>query len=228
MSSVFRTFANRICEVSFERSLGLDCRLLTIIADDEMKIYTRTGDKGTTSLFSGERIEKSHDRVEAYGNVDELNANLGVLAALLPEELASLTAEIRQIQTTLFQIGSWMATTAGTDSVAALEKISDEQITFLENAIDTMQDQLPELKGFILPGGSRIGAQAHVARTVCRRAERRILKLAAGETLGIAEDQFQQICAFINRLSDYLFATARYISHQLGEPDILWKHPPSL
>ena len=188
-----------------------------------MKIYTRTGDKGTTSLFSGERIEKSHDRVEAYGNVDELNANLGVLAASLPQELYALSLDIQKIQTTLFQIGSWMATSAGTDSISALEKISDDQITFLENAIDTMQGQLPELKGFILQGGSRLGAQAHVARTVCRRAERRILKLAAGESLGIAEDQFQQICAFMNRLSDYLFACARYISHQLGEPDILWK-----
>jgi len=188
-----------------------------------MKIYSRTGDKGTTSLFSGERIEKSHYRVETYGNVDELNANLGVLAASLPVEMASLNTEIRQIQTTLFDIGSWLATTAGTRSITALKKIGAEQTSFLERSIDTMQEQLPELKEFILPGGSLLGAHAHVARTVCRRTERRILKLKTEQELGIDEDQFRQICVFINRLSDYLFTVARYINQQLGELDILWK-----
>ncbi|MFH2133092.1 MAG: cob(I)yrinic acid a,c-diamide adenosyltransferase [bacterium] len=188
-----------------------------------MAIYTRTGDKGKTSLFSGERIEKNHDRVEAYGNVDELNTHLGVLEASLPPEMASLAADIRQIQTTLFHIGSWMATTAGSTSVAALERIGDDRVAFLEKAIDTMTAQLPELKGFILPGGSQAAAFAHVARTVCRRAERRILKLVDKQDLGITEDQFGQICVFINRLSDYLFTVARFINHQLGEPDILWK-----
>ncbi len=188
-----------------------------------MKIYTGTGDKGKTSLFSGEKIEKNHDRVEAYGNVDELNATLGVLISSLPLEMTSLITEIRQIQTTLFHIGSWMATTADSKSISALEKISDEQITFLEKCIDTMQEKTPELKGFILPGGSLPAAHAHVARTVCRRTERRILKLAAEQEAGIAEDQFWQICVYINRLSDYLFTVARYVNHQLGESDILWE-----
>jgi cob(I)alamin adenosyltransferase len=188
-----------------------------------MKIYTGTGDKGKTSLFSGERIEKSHDRVEAYGNVDELNSNLGVLAASLPDVLPGLASDIRQIQKTLFHIGSWMATTADSSSIAYLEKIGEDRIEFLEHSIDTMQEQIPELKGFIIPGGSLPASQAHVARTVCRRAERRMLKLVTQPDSGIDEEQFQQISVFINRLSDYLFMAARFINHQLGEADQLSK-----
>ncbi len=188
-----------------------------------MKIYTGTGDKGKTSLFSGERIEKSHDRVEAYGNVDELNANLGVLAASLPEKLSGLAGDIRQIQKTLFYIGSWMATTADSSAVSSLVEIGDDRISFLENAIDEMQASLPELKGFILPGGSQPAAFAHVARTVCRRAERQILKLLAQQGPEIDEDQFKQICVFVNRLSDFLFMAARYINNKLGVADQLSK-----
>lgn len=188
-----------------------------------MKIYTKTGDKGKTSLFSGERIAKSDDRVEAYGNVDELNATLGVLRASLPEELSDLSLDIRWIQKALFHMGSWLATMVDSSMQENLVKIGDDRIAFLENAIDQMQAALPELTGFIIPGGSPSAAFAHVSRTVCRRCERRILKLAAREETAINEDQFKQICVFVNRLSDYLFMVARSINHRLGIPDILSK-----
>lgn len=188
-----------------------------------MTIYTRTGDKGTTSLFSGERIEKSHDRVEAYGNIDELNSSLGVVASLLPDEMSGLAQEIRRIQKSLFYAASWMATTADSTAVEYLVEVDGNLVSFLENAIDRMQAEMPELKGFIIPGGSQAAACAHVARTVCRRAERRILKLVETKGTSIDEEQFRRICVFINRLSDYLFMAARYINFRLGIPDQLSK-----
>jgi len=188
-----------------------------------MAIYTRTGDKGKTSLFSGERIEKSHDRVEAYGSIDELNSSLGVVASLLPVELADTARELRRIQKTLFHAGSWMATMADSPAVEHLVRIGEERASDLEQAIDRMQAEMPELTGFIIPGGSQAAACAHVARTVCRRAERRALKLSQQPDAGIDSEQFRRICIFLNRLSDYLFMAARYINFRLGIPDVLSK-----
>ncbi|MCP4754909.1 MAG: cob(I)yrinic acid a,c-diamide adenosyltransferase [Proteobacteria bacterium] len=188
-----------------------------------MKIYTKTGDKGKTSLFSGERIEKDHRRVEAYGNIDELNSILGALAASLPESLLSLADEIQRIQRLLFQAASWLATAPDSRAVDSLAEIGEEHVEMLEESIDAMQDGLPELKGFIIPGGSQPAAWAHVARTVCRRAERRIIVLSDEQNVGKSEEQFRRVLAFVNRLSDYLFMTARYINRNLDRPDIMWK-----
>jgi cob(I)alamin adenosyltransferase len=141
-----------------------------------MKIYTGTGDKGKTSLFSGERLFKDNSRIDAYGDIDELNSILGALAANLSDE-KELIEELRQIQSTLLQLSAWLATKPDSALIESLEEITDKQITFLEDAIDRLQEELPVLKGFILPGGHVTASWAHVARTVCRRSERKVVPL---------------------------------------------------
>jgi cob(I)alamin adenosyltransferase len=186
-----------------------------------MKIYTGTGDRGTTSLFSGERVSKSHVRIEAYGDVDELNAVLGVLVATLPQGQAELAEEIQQIQSDLLHIGAWLATTPTSPSLDVLEKITAAQITSLELAIDRLEEELPALRGFIIPGGHISAAWAHVARTVCRRAERHIVRLS--EESSENQAALREVIVYLNRLSDYLFVLARYCNQIAGVADILWK-----
>ena len=190
-----------------------------------MKIYTGGGDRGKTSLFSGERIGKEDARLHAYGEVDELNSGLGLLASYLQENMRSgskLALEIETIQSDLFHVGARLATSADSQAVEALEPVAETKARFLERAIDRMQAELPPLKGFILPGGDRTGAWAQVVRTVCRRAERSVVRSAA-----VADPPekaaLQGILIYLNRLSDYLFALARYCNQELGVADRLWK-----
>ena len=140
-----------------------------------MKIYTGTGDRGKTSLFSGERMDKSDPRIDAYGDVDELNSIIGALASTLPPHDASepLKIQLTQIQSDLLNAGAWLATSADSPHTTQLTPIPTERIREMEGQIDAMQAELPELKSFILPGGHTAAAWAHVARTVCRRAERK-------------------------------------------------------
>ena len=180
------------------------------------KVYTRTGDNGTTSLVGGIRIRKSDARLEAYGTVDELSANLGLLAAMLPEgEERSL---IIRTQSNLFNVGTHLATDQSQTPLYPSAHLPEGETELLEQAIDQMNARLPEAQGFILPGGCQAAAQAHVCRTVCRRAERRIAALAETATIS---DEIQQ---YINRLSDFLFVLAKIINFNTGQEEILWKN----
>ncbi len=187
-----------------------------------MKIYTGTGDKGKTSLFSGERVTKADPRIDAYGDLDELNSILGALTAYLSAE-EELASELQQIQTDLFQAGAWLATSAESAARASLKQISADQIAFLEKAIDRFEKELPALKSFILPGGHITAAWAHVARTVCRRCERKVVPLLSKIKKGKAAEPYQRLLVFLNRLSDYLFVLARYCNHIHGISDKPWR-----
>ncbi|MFZ0240524.1 MAG: cob(I)yrinic acid a,c-diamide adenosyltransferase [Desulfobacterales bacterium] len=187
-----------------------------------MKIYTGSGDRGKTSLFSGERIAKNNTRVEAYGDVDELNSCLGAISAALAAGHGSIV-EIRRIQSDLFHIGALLATTPGSPTSAALDIFDDHASRFLETGIDRMDRHLPALTGFILPGGSMPSALAHIARTVCRRAERHLVGLCAATTDKLTPKACQAALVYLNRLSDYLFVLARYCNHLAGEADVHWE-----
>jgi len=187
-----------------------------------MKIYTGTGDRGKTSLFSGERVSKADARIDAYGDLDELNSILGALAAHLSAE-ETLVAELQQIQSGLFQAGAWLATRPDAPSIDSLQKISAEQIASLEKAIDRFEDELPVIKSFILPGGHITAAWAHVARTVCRRCERKVVPLISKSMKGKAAESYQRLLVFLNRLSDYLFVLARKCNHIHGVSDKPWR-----
>ena len=188
-----------------------------------MKVYTGSGDRGKTSLFSGERVSKSDLRVEAYGDVDELNSVLGGLVAALPPTEGELAEEITQIQSVLLHIGARLAVTPGSPVSAELEEITEEHSKSLEGAIDRIDESLPTLKDFLLPGGHTSAAWAHLARTVCRRAERHVVNLSASQT-GIGDsEQLRNVVVYLNRLSDYLFVVARLCNKIHGLPDTLWK-----
>ena len=184
-----------------------------------MKIYTRTGDAGETGLFDGTRVPKSDARVAAYGEVDELNAWLGLARAALvadgggPVEL-SLPDILERLQRDLFALGSRLADPSHkiADRVTKAA-IAPEDIVRLENWIDALERELPPLRRFILPGGSRAGASLHVARTVCRRAERSMVALGGVE---------QELLTYINRVSDLLFVMARVANHRQGTAEIEW------
>jgi len=188
-----------------------------------IKIYTGTGDHGKTSLFSGERVSKADKRLEACGDVDELNAVLGALGASLREEDPNVAREIREIQSTLFHVGAGLMTTPGSPLADSLKPVSDEQIKSLEMAIDRMDALLPPLTGFILPAGHAAATWSHIARTVCRRAERHAVSVLgeAGE-----EDRsaaHRRLLVYMNRLSDYLFMLSRYCNRIMGVQEIPWK-----
>jgi cob(I)alamin adenosyltransferase len=178
-----------------------------------MKIYTKTGDDGTTSLFSGGRVSKTHLRVEAYGTVDELNSVLGVARAAHPHPKTD--AWLIQVQRHLFHLGADLATPLDSKSDWVV-RMDAEKIRWLENAIDEMTAELPPLTNFILPGGSPAAAQLHVARTVCRRAERVAVALQEHEPLG------EYVLHYLNRLSDFLFTLARWENMQAGIPEDKW------
>lgn len=188
-----------------------------------MKIYTGVGDKGMTGLFSGERVTKSHMRVAANGEVDELNSFLGAMAAALGENHSALVVEIQRIQSDLFHMGAWLATTPDSSSVDLLEELTTEPIKALESAIGIMEKNLPSLKGFILPGGHMAAAWAHLARTVCRRAERQVVRLFDEAEGDKSSEQLLKVIAYLNRLSDYLFVLARYCNWVEKTSDVLWK-----
>ncbi len=188
-----------------------------------MKIYTGTGDRGKTSLFSGQRISKSNERIEAYGDMDELNSIIGALIACFGPQRSEPVGELQQIQSDLFAISAILATTPDSPAMDTIAGIDPQRIRFLEESIDRMEEALPELKGFILPGGHPTAAWAHVARTVCRRTERRIVCFLDASYKMQAPDLYQRALIYINRLSDYLFIVARYCNHLFDAPEKLWQ-----
>jgi len=179
-----------------------------------MKIYTRTGDKGETGLLGGARVPKHHIRIESYGTLDELNSFLGLLRDT-PGTASHIDAIIR-IQEQLFTIGSHLAMEPGNTS-SALPAFDGNEITFLEQEIDAMTAELPEMRNFILPGGSQAVSVCHVARCVCRRAERLVVQLQESEKVD------EELVRYLNRLSDYLFVLARLLGKETNSNEIPWK-----
>lgn len=177
-------------------------------------IYTKTGDKGTTSLVGGTRVPKTHIRLEAYGTIDELNSHLGLLQTYLTDEVDKQL--ISRVQNKLFSVGSYLATDQQKTGLRMESRIEDHDIELLEEAIDTIDNTLPPLNSFILPGGARGAAICHICRTVCRRAERRILVLAEECEIDV------NVTAFVNRLSDYLFILARKLNQLTKTDEIFW------
>lgn len=188
-----------------------------------MKIYTGTGDRGRTGLFSGERVTKNHIRVETYGDVDELNSVVGAVCAMLTEQHPDIAQELQTIQSHLLHIGSWLATTSESPSQEHIQKITEDEWKFLEHAIDRLEEDLPELHGFILPGGHPTAAWAHIARSVCRRAERHVVGLYEHESAAHNDQNFLYVIGYLNRLSDYFFTLARFCNRFFGQTDVLWK-----
>ena len=176
-----------------------------------MKIYTRTGDAGQTSIVGGTRLSKDAPRIEAYGTVDELNSHMGLLAAAT-ECPAPQHATIVRIQNLLFNLGSYLAGSPQTG-------ITDADIKAIEDSIDEMDRVVPPLTNFVLPGGSVLAARAHIARTVCRRAERRIVSIIAD--INVAPEAL----TLINRLSDWLYTFARYVNIRAEIPENFWQKP---
>jgi cob(I)alamin adenosyltransferase len=187
-----------------------------------MTIYTGTGDKGKTSLFSGERRLKADIRIDAYGDLDELNSIIGALAAHLSAE-EEMIAELQRIQSELFQVGSWLATLPESAAIDSLQEITAEQIAVLENTIDRYEQQLPDINAFILPGGHITAAWAHLARTVCRRCERKVVALFNETMQSKVSAPYQRLLVFLNRLSDYFFVLARRCNHIHGIADQPWR-----
>jgi cob(I)alamin adenosyltransferase len=189
-----------------------------------MKLYTGTGDRGKTSLFSGERVAKTSARIEAYGDLDELNSVIGALTAMVPQGHADIVAICRRVQSYLFQIGAWLATTEESGAAEQLTPLTGRPAQELEETIDLLGAALPPLQQFILPGGHPAAAMAHLARTVCRRSERRVIALQTQHPAPPStDDNSGHIIVFLNRLSDLLFVVARAINHRSGTPDIPWE-----
>lgn len=180
------------------------------------KIYTKTGDLGHTSLIGGTKVAKSHIRIESYGTVDELNSYIGLVSDHLSFTEIKLT--LKEIQDRLFTIGSSLATDPDKDSKMKLPDLKEEDILYLEQHIDEMNEVLPVMKNFILPGGHVAVSTTHIARCVCRRAERLCVNLKEHEAF-----IDPAVIKYLNRLSDYLFVLARYIGHLLQVEEIAWK-----
>jgi cob(I)alamin adenosyltransferase len=181
-----------------------------------LKVYTRRGDSGETDLFGGERVPKDHRRVEAYGAVDELNAAVGAAAAHSPHE--DLRELARRVQSALFDLGAHLATPdAARRTGAGVVDPDDEAVSELERSIDALEEELEPLKRFVLPGGTPAAAAFHVARTVCRRAERRVVELHRGDPL------LPAALRYVNRLSDLLFVLARIENRRAGVVDVEWR-----
>jgi cob(I)alamin adenosyltransferase len=181
-----------------------------------MKIYTKTGDKGTTSLIGGTKVPKSHLRIEAYGTVDELNSYIGLCKDLLTD--AQGQKILLEVQDRLFTIGSSLACDPIKEPKMRIPDLIEKDVELLEKEIDRMNETIPPMKNFILPGGHTTLSQLHIARCVCRRAERCCVRLEL-ESLEVEEI----IIKYLNRLSDYLFVLSRYTGHQLSVQEIPWK-----
>lgn len=175
-----------------------------------MKIYTRTGDRGDTSLFGGARVPKSDSRIDAYGTVDELNSHLGLVRASWAE--SPIDADLLAAQRDLFEIGAHLAS----PGMSRFAGVPLAHIEVLEQRIDAMESELAPLTSFVLPGGTLAAAQLHVARTVCRRAERLVVALQDDS------DATRSSLAYLNRLSDFLFVAARFANRLAGVPDVPW------
>lgn len=179
-----------------------------------MKIYTRVGDAGQTGLFGGPRVSKDDIRIEAYGTVDELNAAIGVARAASPP--AAIDEVLGRVQNQLFTVGAQLATPQPEEKGVPMIRV--DQIRAMETDIDRFEDRLPPLKQFILPGGTNAAAKIHFARTVCRRAERRVVSFANAAP----ENVSSELLAYMNRLSDLLFVLARAANQHAGRGDVAW------
>lgn len=179
-------------------------------------IYTKTGDKGTTSLVGGQRVSKAHQRIESYGTVDELNSFIGLLLTALEDQTDKDFLSF--VQHKLFTIGSYLATDQETTELKIESKVMPETITRIEHEIDRLDSELPKMRNFILPGGARSASLAHVCRTVCRRAERQIYRLAEANPVE------EPVLIFMNRLSDYLFVLARKECIKNNGKEIIWDY----
>jgi cob(I)alamin adenosyltransferase len=182
------------------------------------RIYTKRGDAGETSLVGGHRVPKDALRIEAYGTVDELNAFVGMAAVSCGDDsrLAALAAILRRVQHELFNLGSILATQPA-DVHPQQPRVTSAETAQLEREIDAMNAGLPPLRSFVLPGGSRLNAELHVTRTVCRRAERLLVAMAREESIP------PEVIPYLNRLSDAMFVWSRWVNHALGVPEVLWE-----
>lgn len=178
-------------------------------------LYTGTGDQGTTSLVGGKRVKKNSVRLEAYGTVDELSSAIGSIASD-PECPEEVKGQILNVQYELFNIGGYLATDPGNDKPDCLS-LTGKRIPDLEGWIDSLDEQTPKIHAFVLPGGCELSSKAHMARVICRRAERRIIDLADESYVD------PNVIKFINRLSDYLFIAARYFNFMQGVDEVVWK-----
>jgi len=187
-----------------------------------MKIYTKTGDNGTTSLIGGTKVPKSHLRIEAYGTVDELNSCIGLCKDLLTDEPGKKV--LLEVQDRLFTIGSSLACDPVKESRMLIPDLKETDVELLEKEIDRMEEVLPPMKNFILPGGHPTLSYLHIARCVCRRAERCCVRLEfLEEPRGESPEVEDIIIKYLNRLSDYLFVLSRFTGHQLEVEEIPWK-----
>lgn len=180
-----------------------------------MKIYTKKGDLGTTSLLGGSRVPKHHLRIEAYGTVDELNSHIGMIRDLSADE--EVHKVLLEVQDRLFTLGALLAVEEGKTKIK-LPQLHAEDVTFLEAEIDKMDEQLPEMRSFVLPGGNIIISATHIARCVCRRAERITVQLSESQKID------ELILKYLNRLSDFLFVLSRKFTQDLDAQEIPW-HP---
>ncbi|HMF77740.1 MAG TPA: cob(I)yrinic acid a,c-diamide adenosyltransferase [Bryobacteraceae bacterium] len=183
------------------------------------RIYTRTGDSGQTRLVGGQRVAKDDPRIEAYGTVDELNAFIGVArvtAESLGQPLGTLAITLKRVQHELFNLGSILATLPD-DVHPKQPRVTENEVKQLEREIDRANEELAPLRSFVLPGGSRLDAELHVCRTVCRRAERLLVTLSKTESVP------EEAVRYLNRLSDALFVWSRWVNHALGAPETLWE-----
>jgi cob(I)alamin adenosyltransferase len=179
-------------------------------------LYTKTGDKGTTSLVDGSRIAKNSVRLEAYGTLDEFSSFLGCVAAN-PDCPVDEKERVMKVQNMLFNFGGYLASPVKDGEQPQAWGLTEQSIEEIEHGIDLLDEKTPKIRAFVLPGGSQLAAAVHVARTVCRRAERRILALAEREYVD------PRLISYINRLSDYLFILARYCNHVAGVEEVIWK-----
>ncbi len=179
-------------------------------------VYTKTGDAGTTALIGGTRVSKADDRLEAYGTIDELNSFVGLLVSYL--EVDTDIAFLQKVQNKLFSVGAYLATDQGKTDLSDSCLISQDDVAMIEQEIDKVDNILPPLHAFVIPGGERGAGVSHVCRTVCRRAERRILNLVADYQIS------NELLAFMNRLSDYFFVLCRKINFEAGKDELFWNN----
>jgi cob(I)alamin adenosyltransferase len=182
-----------------------------------MKIYTKSGDEGETSLWGGGRVKKSHPRVSAYGTLDEANSMIGLALSFLSPHEKVIGDRLSRIQNELFQVGSELATSAGAKNSCPF--VGAPQIEMLESEIDDMETNLEPLKNFILPSGGSAGSALHLARTIVRRSERDCVEIAQSESIR------PEVIQYLNRLSDYLFVMARWVNKQMGKSETKWIPP---
>lgn len=177
-----------------------------------IKIYTRTGDKGQTSLFGGKRVSKASERVDTYGTVDELNSMIGVVIAHLTQKHKSISRELTRIQNDLFDVGASLANPTAKPQESLIRRAKE-----FEHLIDDLTKKMPEIRNFILPGGGKAGSYLHMARTICRRAERRITALSKKEQVD------DEVIKYFNRLSDLLFTMARFVNQKDKKKETVWR-----